>query len=75
EFALECPVPAERVRNALLENIMLDVMFEAPRRKPGSTCVISDAVVRGHASALDAVGPSVLPGPSKSAAKPLEAAG
>ena len=60
---------------SLLENIMLDVMFEAPRRKPGSTCVISDAVVRGHASALDAVGPSVLPGPSKSAAKPLEAAG
>ena len=60
---------------SLLENIMLDVMFEAPRRKPGSTCVISDAVVRGHASALDAVRPSVLPGPSKSAAKPLEAAG
>ena len=33
---------------ALLENIMLDVMYEAPRRKHAGRCVIGDDVVRGH---------------------------
>ena len=56
---------------ALLENLMLDMMYEAPRRKNGGRCVITDAVVRGHASALDTEEPS---GP-KAAEKTLDAAG
>jgi len=38
---------------SLLENIMLDVMYEAPRLKKSNRYVITDAVVRGHQSALD----------------------
>ncbi len=56
---------------ALLENIMLDVMYEAPRRKGAGRCVIGDAVVRGHENALDAIGKA----PPKGGEKPLEAAG
>ncbi len=55
---------------SLLENLMLDVMYEAPRRKNAGRYVITDAVVRGHASALDAEEKL----PSK-ADKPLDAAG
>ncbi|MGD9782233.1 MAG: ATP-dependent Clp protease ATP-binding subunit ClpX [Kiritimatiellia bacterium] len=51
---------------ALLENIMLDVMYEAPRRKGAGRCVITDAVVRGHPGALE---------PAAPADKPMEAAG
>ena len=40
---------------SLLENIMLDVMYEAPRRKDAARYVISDAVVRGHENALDSL--------------------
>ena len=50
---------------ALLENIMLDAMYEAPRRKHGDRYVISDKVVRGHESILEAARP----------AKPLDEAG
>jgi ATP-dependent Clp protease ATP-binding subunit ClpX len=56
---------------SLLENIMLDVMYEAPRRKNAERYVISDAVVRGHQSALDSA-EKIAP---KIAEKPLEAAG
>jgi ATP-dependent Clp protease ATP-binding subunit ClpX len=56
---------------SLLENIMLDVMYEAPRRKNAGRYVISDAVVRGHENALDSVQKSV----PKPADAPLEAAG
>ena len=56
---------------SLLENIMLDVMYEAPRRKSAERYVISDAVVRGHQSALD-VGEKIE---AKAAEKPLDAAG
>ena len=56
---------------SLLENIMLDVMYEAPRRKNAGRYVISDAVVRGHQSALDSA-EKTLP---KAADKPLEQAG
>ena len=52
---------------ALLENIMLDVMYEAPRRKGAGRCVITDAVVRGHPGALEPAAPA--------ADKPMEAAG
>lgn len=38
---------------SLLENIMLDVMYEAPRLKGTRRIVITDTVVRGHQSALD----------------------
>ncbi len=38
---------------SLLENIMLDVMYEAPRIKGTHRVVITDTVVRGHQSALD----------------------
>jgi len=38
---------------SLLENIMLDVMYEAPRLKKSNRYVITDAVVRGHQNALD----------------------
>jgi len=38
---------------SLLENIMLDVMYEAPRLKKSKRYVITDAVVRGHQNALD----------------------
>jgi ATP-dependent Clp protease ATP-binding subunit ClpX len=56
---------------SLLENIMLDVMYEAPRRDKDERYVISDAVVRGHQSALDSAG-KIAP---KTVSKPLEAAG
>ena len=55
---------------ALLENIMLDVMFEAPRRKHAGRFIVTEAVVRGHESALAALAPA----PAK-AEKPLDAAG
>ena len=56
---------------SLLENIMLDVMYEAPRLKNAHRYVISDAVVRGHQSALDTAEKLS----SKTADKPMEAAG
>jgi ATP-dependent Clp protease ATP-binding subunit ClpX len=56
---------------SLLENIMLDVMYEAPRRKNAERYVISDSVVRGHQSALDSA-EKIQP---KAVEKPLEAAG
>ena len=56
---------------ALLENLMLDVMYEAPRRPGGGRFVIRDDVVRGHASALSAE----EKGPGKAAGKTLDAAG
>ncbi len=60
---------------SLLENIMLDVMYEVPRRKGAGRYVIGDAVVRGHQNALDA-GEKIAPKTPLSAAdKPLEAAG
>ena len=55
---------------ALLENIMLDVMFEAPRRKHAGRFTVTEAVVRGHETALAALAPA----PPK-AEKPLDAAG
>ena len=55
---------------ALLENIMLDVMFEAPRRKHAGRFTVTEAVVRGHEDALAALAPA----PAK-AEKPLDAAG
>ena len=59
---------------ALLENIMLDVMYEAPRRKHAGRCVIGDDVVRGHESS--AVGSAAVPAPAapRVAEKPLEQA-
>ncbi len=61
---------------SLLENIMLDVMYEAPRRKSAGRYVISDTVVRGHESALAAV-EKTLPraDPAPMAEKSLEEAG
>ena len=58
---------------SLLENIMLDVMYEAPRRKNAERYVISDAVVRGHESAMDSAVKIAPKGADK--APPLEAAG
>ncbi len=58
---------------ALLENIMLDVMYEAPRRQNAERYVISDAVVRGHESAMDSAAKIAPKGAGK--APPLEAAG
>ena len=57
---------------SLLENIMLDVMYEAPRRPRGHRCVISDSVVRGHESALS---PAAAAPPARGKDAPLEAAG
>ncbi len=37
---------------ALLESIMLDVMYEAPRRSASGRCIITDAVVRGEERAV-----------------------
>ncbi len=59
---------------SLLENIMLDVMYEAPRKKKAERLVISDAVVRGHESALEALA-KPAPAASKLPDKPMEAAG
>ena len=58
---------------SLLENIMLDVMYEAPRRKNSTRYVISDAVVRGHENAIDALVKIETKEPEK--AKTLDAAG
>ena len=58
---------------SLLENIMLDVMYEAPRRKNSTRYVISDAVVRGHENAIDALVKTETKEPEK--AKTLDAAG
>ena len=60
---------------SLLENIMLDVMYEAPRRKSAGRYVIGDAVVRGHQSALDALEKAAPKASLSAADKPLEAAG
>ena len=51
---------------ALLENIMLDVMYEAPRRKHAGRCVIGDDVVRGHEATVSE---------PRADAKPLDQAG
>ena len=59
---------------SLLENIMLDVMYEAPRKKKAERLVISDLVVRGHENALEAGAPSA-PSAGKLPDKPMEAAG
>ena len=56
---------------ALLENLMLDVMYEAPRRNTGGRCVVTEDVVRGHQTALDAVEGEAAKAPDK----PLDAAG
>ncbi|MDD2240613.1 MAG: ATP-dependent protease ATP-binding subunit ClpX [Kiritimatiellae bacterium] len=56
---------------SLLENLMLDVMYEAPRRKKAGRFVITEEVVRGHVSALDAEEKI----PARPAAKKLDAAG
>ncbi len=56
---------------ALLENLMLDVMYEAPRRKHAGRFTVTEAVVRGHESGLDALALA----PPKAADKPLDAAG
>ena len=58
---------------SLLENIMLDVMYEAPRRKNDERYVISDSVVRGHESALDSAKKIAPKATDKD--NPLEAAG
>lgn len=58
---------------SLLENIMLDVMYEAPRRPHGQRYVISDSVVRGHESALDSAPKAAAKARDKDT--PLEAAG
>ena len=42
-----------RALRSILENLMLEVMFELPERPEGHTYVIDDRVVRGEASALD----------------------
>ena len=61
---------------ALLEHLMLDVMYEAPRRKNAGRCIISDAIVRGHENALDAVEKTPAPAAPPAAAGPaLDAAG
>ncbi len=60
---------------ALLENIMLDVMYEAPRRQSAGRYVIGENVVRGHENALETLA-KAAPKPAPPAAdKPLEAAG
>ncbi len=58
---------------SLLENIMLDVMYEAPRRKNSARYVISDAVVRGHENAIESMIKTVTHNAEKD--KPLDAAG
>ncbi|HAL92973.1 MAG TPA: hypothetical protein DCM68_08125, partial [Verrucomicrobia bacterium] len=60
---------------SLLENIMLDVMYEAPRRRNAERYVISDTVVRGHQSALDLAEKTAPKAVPKAAEKPLEEAG
>ena len=67
--AIERKTGARGLR-ALLENLMLDVMYEAPRRKRGGRYAITEGVVRGHASALDAE-----EGREAAPEKPLDAAG
>ena len=56
---------------SLLENLMLDVMYEAPRRKKAGRYVITEEVVCGHTSAMDAEEKS----PAAPAEKKLDAAG
>jgi ATP-dependent Clp protease ATP-binding subunit ClpX len=60
---------------SLLENLMLDVMYEAPRRLQGGRCVITDAIVHGHASALDAAEVARPRPPAQNVEKRLDAAG
>ena len=66
---------------SLLENLMLDVMYEAPRRKKAGRYVITEEVVLGHTSALDAEDNTPVPAaekklaPAPAAEKKLDAAG
>lgn len=66
---------------SLLENLMLDVMYEAPRRKKAGRYVITEEVVLGHTSALDAEDNTPVPAAEKKLApapateKKLDAAG
>ncbi len=57
---------------ALLENLMLDVMYEAPRRKKAGRYVITEKVVRGHINVLDVEEKTK---PSAPPSKKLDAAG
>ena len=56
---------------ALLENLMLDVMYDAPRRKGSGRCVVTEEIVRGHAGDLAIDGGRG----GTDADKPLDAAG
>lgn len=66
---------------SLLENLMLDVMYEAPRRKKAGRYVITEEVVLGHTSALDAEDNTPVAAaekklaPAPAAEKKLDAAG
>jgi ATP-dependent Clp protease ATP-binding subunit ClpX len=39
-----------RALRSIMENIMLDIMFELPDREPGQTYLLTDGVVRGEES-------------------------
>ncbi len=43
---------------AILERVMLDIMYEAPLKKNVRECRITQAVVAGHVSGLDLEGPA-----------------
>ncbi|MDR0993336.1 MAG: ATP-dependent Clp protease ATP-binding subunit ClpX [Verrucomicrobiota bacterium] len=55
---------------SLLENLMLDVMYDAPRQPKGGTCLITDTMVRDHQGMLAAPPPKR---PAKTSPKRLEA--
>ncbi len=58
---------------ALLEHLMLDVMYEAPRRKAGGRCVIGEDAVRDGGSVPETPAKARPRPPAED--KPLEAAG
>ena len=58
---------------ALLEHLMLDVMYEAPRRKAGGRCVIGEDAVRDGGSIPETPAKARPRPPAED--KPLEAAG
>jgi ATP-dependent Clp protease ATP-binding subunit ClpX len=47
-----------RALRSVMENLMLDVMFDLPERTPGQTYTITDKIVRGEESLFEAAGAS-----------------
>ncbi len=58
---------------AILERVMLDIMYEAPQKKHVKACHITKAVIDGHVSALD--GNNLSPAAQESASAKNRASG